>query len=817
MFFNLELAFASAEPVILCDAGKGLELLNQETYLPAQIEMILNSCDKVSPSSPQVLLLHALFARKKEHYDEAISWFNKAIDLNPKNQSLILELASTYDTAKRYEEALHYYQIVLMKEPLNRAALLGKAGLLFKEGKYSQANATYQMLLLANSEDIDALNGLGRVKLAEKDLNSAKLYFEKSLKIDPNNIEAINALANLQKEPSHLNLLCNSMEGLILLNQAKPNNAEIEKILAQCALNQIDNSQTALLKGLLARKNKNDQVAIFWLDKAVHSSEKNDFTAKLELALTYEQQKNNDKAYTIYQGILLDDKSNKPALLGEARILRAQSKLEEATLIYKEILAKNAKDIDALNGLAWTELANANFNSALKLFEQSLQIEPQNEEAKTGIKQVAEAKLTGSLNQALPLLCEADEGLILLNQANPPIEKIKGILGKCDRNTPNNTSALVLHGLLERHFALKTGDYHLAIAYLQKATKTAEPSNHMPINELAVTYEWSHRPKDALAVYQKILDNNPNDRVALLGKARVLRSLYEIAPSVAIYQSMLKKAPKDPEALTGLGETFLTNYEFEKAKNLFNEALIIDPQNPQAKTDLMILNKATRNILAITGGHYSVPPKTADGINVFYFRNLNATDGLTILATHNNRQIESGFGVGPTLLPNNSLLVGYQHIIPNDHGWQLSYDARQHNALPFEHRLFGSTNWFLNQNLEWFGGMRWVFPRPWNTELLISGITAYTPTPFNVTLTGFWSFQQIDGYNSSYALDFSKEYDTHLFYGFGPSYLPEQKSWEIHGRVILPLFGNAALVAEGSHYFFNNSTFITAGWRFYWG
>ncbi len=270
------------------------------------------------------------------------------------------------------------------------------------------------------------------------------------------------------------------------------------------------------------------------------------------------------------------------------------------------------------------------------------------------------------------------------------------------------------------------------------------------------------------------------------------------------------------QALTGLGEVYLTNYQFDEARGTFNSVLAQDPANPQARDDLKLLNLATKNILDLSVGDYSVPPEHANGFNMNYLRNLNATDVLNLYATHNTKQIGYNFGAGPTLLPNNSLLVGYQRLIPKNYGWQLSYDARQHDHLPFEHRLFGGANYFLAKNLEWTGGFRWGFPYPWNTQLLISGLTAYTSLPVNVTVTGFWSYQQIGGYSSSYALDFGKEYYSHLFYNLGSAYLVEQKSYEVHGRLILPVFKNQALIAQGSHYFFNNSNFVTVGWRVYW-
>jgi tetratricopeptide (TPR) repeat protein len=337
-----------------------------------------------------------------------------------------------------------------------------------------------------------------------------------------------------------------------------------------------------------------------------------------------------------------------------------------------------------------------------------------------------------------------------------------------------------------------------------------------PALHLAARYESAASYKQALLIYQRLLAKNPSNKAALLGSARVLRFTYQIKPSLLIYQQLLAQYPKDIEVLSGLGETYLANYELDKARALFNKIERSHPENKQVRADLSLLNQTTNNILDVSVGHYSVPPATSDGLNLYYFRNLNATDGWTLLGTHNTKQIESSFGAGSALLPNNSLLMGYQHLVPKQYGWQASYDARQHDGLPFEHRLYGSTNLYLQPNLEWFGGVRLAAPSIWNTQLLISGLNVYTSLPVNCTVTGFWAFQEIGGYTSSYSLDLSKEYNSHLFYDLGPSYLVEQQSWEVHGRLIFPIFKTQALVFQASHYMFNNSTFINAGWRMYW-
>ncbi|MDP1604267.1 MAG: tetratricopeptide repeat protein [Legionella sp.] len=808
-----------------CNVSVGLILVSKTPPPASEIQAILANCKKNHIDTTETQLLEGLLARHQaltsHDFSEAIIWLQKAMNSAAStDKGPAIELAVTYEWAKQLPKAGAIYDYILAYDPTNRAATLGKGRVLRLEQNYSEAANIYLRLLQNNPRDIDAINGLGWIEFSQKNFSKAKDYFNQTLAIQLTNTEALQALNQIraaQLTPPVYSP-CALDNGLKLVNSKTPPVADIEAILQQCENAHFEDTNVALLRGLLARHQaratKNYQQAIFWLQRAMQSAANINKTPALELALTYEQAGQQKEANTIYQQILRQEPDNKAALLGSARILRANNKPQQAQLIYTYLLSKNPNDTDALNGMGWIELAKNNLPRSIHFFESSLKIMPTNEEAKIALKKITYLKTHPTV--AAKPLCDANQALILLNQTKPDWMAINKILFQCDKKMPSDTTTLMLHGLLARYQAKKSNDYKEAIAWLKLAAQSASPDNKMPLFELAVTYEWASQPQKALVIYQQLLFRQPDNLTALLGQARVLRALYLIKPSVAVYEKILKTNPNNVEALNGLGESKFTNYELDTARTIFNKVLTIDPQNKDTQRNLSLLNNTTKSILGITQGHYSVPPETSDGTNLFYFRNLNATDALTIYATHNTRQIESGFSSGPTLLPNNSLLLGYQRQIPNQYGWQASYDARQHNSLPFEHRAYGSTNLFLSKNFQWFNALRLAFPSPWNAQLLISGVTAYTPLPFNVTVTGFWAFQQIGGKSESYALDFSKEFSNRLFYDIGPSYLPREKSWEIHGRLILPTFKNQAFVAEYSHYVFNRSTFATAGWRFYW-
>lgn len=392
--------------------------------------------------------------------------------------------------------------------------------------------------------------------------------------LQPLNKEALIALAQIREAQSHPlspTSACKINEGLKLLNQKTPPLADIETIIKLCQQEKPQGAEVALLRGLMARyeaqRTKNYDEAISWLQKAMRSAEPKNFIPALELAVTYEWANQPQKAQIVYDQILSQDKNNRAALLGEGRVLRRLTLYEQASLVYQQLLTKNKQDIDAINGLGWVEFAKNNFNQATQIFKNSLKIQPKNEEATLALKQISEAKRQQLAATPAPVLCEADQGLILLNQPNPPIAQIEAILARCDRYTTNLTSNLMLHGMLARYEARngkKFKLYKIAITWLKFAMETAEPANLMPAMELAVTYEWALEPRKALLTYQKVLAKKPGDRNALFGEARALRELSQVRDAMQIYQQLLRNSPTDIDALNALGETLTTNYELKK-------------------------------------------------------------------------------------------------------------------------------------------------------------------------------------------------------------------------------------------------------------
>lgn len=816
---------------LTCDANHGLSLLNQTNPPFTEIQTMLNVCDKSMPDNVQVLLLHGLLARKEgmknNHYVKAISWLEKARAIAPNNTNIpALELAVTYEWAEQQSKAQVVYEQILAKTPNSRPALLGLARTQTANNDLEKAHAIYKQLLSANAQDLEALNGIGRIMMAKKEFDEAATYFNQVLSQQPNNVDAqigLKQVTELAQQKIQLDttiapiFACDPNQGLKLINQANPPLLLVQQILLNCSRAKETNVQILLLHGLNERAQKKYPQAIEWLKKAKAIATQDNPIPALELANTYEIQQQFLTAQSIYDSLLKATPDLRPALLGKARIAMWQNNAAEAQRIYMMLLQKNQQDIDVLNGMARVKMTLKEYHAAQNYFTKALHLQPKNPDALIGMQQLAKAQIVAKPSPQ-PIIkekvspCDPAQGLILVNQKKSSFSAVQQILNYCDQFKPKDTQVLLLHGLYER----TQKNYSEAIRWLIQAKNTAPNDDFVPAQELALTYEWSLQLKKAKAIYQELLRKKPGFRPALLGEARIATAEYHIHIASLIYSQLLTTNPKDVDALNGMARAKMINKQFKQARTYFNEALQLQPGNSDSLSGLEQLNNSTRYMMSFNQGQYRVQNQASNSSVLYGHADINATDRIIGIATHNSKQLDLDITVEPTILPNNSLFLGFQRQIPGKYGWGVNYDYRQHKGLPVESRVGGTGNLYLLSQLQLFGGFWSGFPSPWKNQLYFSGLTYYTKLPFNFTVTGFWGNQEIGGQNDTYAFDLSKELANSAFYALGTSYNTTQKFWSYHGRIIWPTFKNQALEGSVEKYDFNGILIFGLGWRVYW-
>ncbi len=790
--------------------------------------------------------------------DQAKKIYDQLLNKNPHLRPALLGEARVLIQQNNPQEASQLYEIILQENPLDSEAMNGLARVMLAQKDYVGAERKFEQVLTLKPTDENAQLGLQQIKAA---LGKSPISEEKNLAIQtplvskpsptlnpvqtvsalsviPVTVPSIPTLQPVTVTQSNISPSCPVNQGLQWVSQEQPPTTQIKKILAECDLNQPDDVQVLLLHGLLARAeaktNKKFQTAISWLQTAVAKAASDNRVPALELAVTYEWDLKEDKAKAIYDNLLTQDPTLLAALLGSARIALAQQRLQDASRIYEAILKKQPTTIDAINGLARVNLAEKDFLAAKAGFEKALKIAPNNAEAKIGLIQLqalqfalehSTVRATPPMPQsAVPLShCSANEGLKLLNEATPPINQIQDILMQCDAENPNDVQALLLHGLLARYEAKKTHHYQLAIAWLIKASIVSSPDNLSPALELAVTYQWANQPANAKAIYEQILQQNPNSTAAWLGLARVNTLQYHMKAAEKIYLALLQENPNNIEALNGLAMLELTNKNFAAAKKYMTIAQALDPENAELLANLKQLRNATKYRLDIIGGRYSVEGQVSDHAGLNFFADINATDQVYVLLEHNTNELALGLFFDPTTLPKNSASLGFVRQYPNKYGFAVNYDYRERQTQPDEHRFAFNANLYVFPKLQWFAGVREAFPTPFNNQLYWSGLTLYTPLPVNLTYTRFWGYQELPSSaetvkSRANSFGLSKEFSNHAYYNVGFSYSPTTpiSPWGVFGILALPTWKNQMIEASYEHYFSNNTTFFTVGWRVYW-
>lgn len=611
---------------------------------------------------------------------------------------------------------------------------------------------------------------------------------------------------------------CEVNRGLILVSQSNPPLVLINEILSVCDKQMPNDANVLMLHGLLERQQglhtKNFAPAIHWFQKGVALNASNALNFQLELAVTYEWAGQYQKANALYASILSAHPELRPALLGKARLLVNAHQYAEAKKIYADLLKINPSDTSAMNGQARLEMAEKHFSAAKKQFHAVLAIAPNNPDALIGLQQLKAATAhKKTIKQIIKKpFCQANKGLALLNEKQPPIEKINFILSRCDQTQPNDVQTLLLHGLLAREQAKTTQQYDEAIRWLVRAVDAA-PNQDNPLLALAVTYEWANQPEKAQQCYQTILAREPNNRAALLGLARVYRSLYELKKASAIYQSFLQKNPNDIDAMNGEAMIHLANYQTKPAELGFNQVLSLQKNNQEALAGLAMLPSVRPSIFSFNQGQYVVGGQTAQMTNLGYTTYLDAINQVIFNLQHNSNELQLDSVIDPGVLPKNSVFAGWQHQYPYRYGVGVNVEYRERTQFRDEYRIGVNTNYYIKRNLQWFAGARQGFPSPWNNKLFYTGLNVLTNLPVDVGVSGYWGRQQYGGSTSAYGLDLRKEFSMVSYYDVGASYSPSQTSWEIHSLFIFPIFKYQGLEASYNHLYFNGASIYALGWR----
>jgi Flp pilus assembly protein TadD len=120
---------------------------------------------------------------------------NQYVTANPNRAQAHFIYASTLANSRRFDEAISEFQKAIQIEPKALISYMQLAHVYEVQGKLDDALATYQRALTAAPNNPAILGAIGNVYLAKNDTKSAQQYFEKAVNLAPHDALLQNNLA----------------------------------------------------------------------------------------------------------------------------------------------------------------------------------------------------------------------------------------------------------------------------------------------------------------------------------------------------------------------------------------------------------------------------------------------------------------------------------------------------------------------------------------------------------------------------------------------------------------------------------------------
>ena len=125
-----------------------------------RVEELKASIEK-NPSNAAHIITLAQLLMDGHQNKEAISYFERAAKLQPKNDSLLLDLAVCYFNEKQYDKAMQTTERILMMKKDHPRALYNKGAILATLNKKEEAAKVWKRLVQVapNSDEARSVNG----------------------------------------------------------------------------------------------------------------------------------------------------------------------------------------------------------------------------------------------------------------------------------------------------------------------------------------------------------------------------------------------------------------------------------------------------------------------------------------------------------------------------------------------------------------------------------------------------------------------------------------------------------------------------------
>lgn len=591
---------------------------------------------KRHPTVPFYLVQMGYFQAHLGNSEAAISYFQRALDLQPDNIELMGTVASAYMFEHRYQQSSEIYLKILEKEPQNLTALAGLGYIAMQQNHFLEAEKYFTEVLKIDPKHTNALIYLGNLRTRQHRFDDAKQIFTRLQKDDPDNPDVIRAM-------SEENFLRSADEGHHSGN-GEGMAADVSGIPTESEYVEFDSSAHAdenvnLLLDL-ARIYRSQNRALEALEVNLRAYAIDPDRPKVQVELGYGylgigQLANADEEF---KQVLEGNPQNSDAMVGEAEVAFAMGDTDLAEWRLHEALSIAPDNVSALSLRARMSMAAHNYTAAMKDFQLIAVLDPNNPDntknlmnwrEKPFIEQAAQAEIeknNTSAADAYENLIDisptnaayaAQLGEIRLQQKKYPeaIQQFRTAVRLSPENNdywyglgaaykgakqyeeadsafntilnrdPFNIEALLGKGVV----AQDQKNYELAQYYYGKALGV-NPNREDSLGHLAELRLAQKQYGEAEAIFAKLAKKYPEEEwfenglrrarsQPALDQAEMYSKAKEYNNALYVYASLIQKYPKEVEYYLNLGQVYMLQENYDWAISIFYKALYLEPHN----------------------------------------------------------------------------------------------------------------------------------------------------------------------------------------------------------------------------------------------
>lgn len=498
---------------------------------------------------------------------EAVKYIGKASTLEPENVLLKENLGTIFFEQKDFKKSIEIFNKIILAYPDNLKARSYLGAALQATDNYLAAIEQYNYVLNYKPDEYSVVKNLGDCWLALGQYKKAKESYLKTKDLDPNvpNIYADIAYVSKQ-EKDYDTAISNYRKALELKN-----NEEWKKALAYTlwsggrveeAITVFDEIKDYSISGFLYQSLNKETEAIASYEKAVAADPK-DHRSRFNLARIYHDKGSLDKAKLSYEKLLEQKPGDKEVLFLLASLRHEQGDVDVAMDYYNELLTQYNLETKPLDEDSRLIKANVYYNLGLAYKSQQ-----EFGKAEEHFEKLINNETSPKFDKKKDVFKELSFIKIALNK-NIEAEKL---INEWLKEDPTSIDARNLYA----DYLVHLSKDRQAIEQLRLAS-VLDTSSKTRL-KLANLLHSQNNLYEALAEYQTILQQDPQNLNALLGAANNFKSLGFTDEAVGMYKETIKQHPDDVLANYNYGLLMQEAKDLQKAKEHYEKVLAVNPK-----------------------------------------------------------------------------------------------------------------------------------------------------------------------------------------------------------------------------------------------